>query len=80
MKARRQQYYFATSSIYNNNSLMLPKLRQKSLVDFIDTIFMLNNLNSNPHHYTAPKTRETNTEASVNTNSNSIRDFFMTCE
>ena len=35
IKARRQQYYFSTSSIYNDNSLMLPKLRQKSFVDFI---------------------------------------------
>ena len=34
-KACRQQNYFLTSSFYNNNSLMLPKLRQKSFVDFI---------------------------------------------
>ena len=39
---------------------------------------MLNNLISNPHHYTAPKARETNTKAIVNTNSNSVRDMFMT--
>ena len=28
----RRIYYFSTSSIYNNNSLMLPKLRRKNLV------------------------------------------------
>ena len=40
---------------------------------------MLNNLISNPHHYTTPKARETNTKASVNvcTNSNTFRDMFM---
>ena len=39
---------------------------------------MLNNLISNPHHYTAPNARKTNTKASVNNTSNSIRDMFMT--
>ena len=34
-KARRQQYYFSTSSICNNNSLMLPKLRHKNLVQIL---------------------------------------------
>ena len=32
IKPRGQQHYFSTSSIYNNNSLMLPKLRHKSLL------------------------------------------------
>ena len=41
------------------------------------TIFMLNNLISNPHQYVAPKARETNTKASVNANSNSIRDMLI---
>ena len=31
IKARKQQYHFPTSSIYNNKSLMLPKLRHKNL-------------------------------------------------
>ena len=35
---------------------------------------MLNDLILNPH---TPKARETNTKASVNTNSNSFRDMFM---
>ena len=79
IKARKQQYHFPTSSIYNNRSLMLPKLSHKIFRRFyLDAIFMLNNLISNPHHYTAPKVRETNTKANANTNSNSIRGMFMT--
>ena len=39
---------------------------------------MLNNVILNLHHYTEPKAREANTKASVNTNSNSVRDIFMT--
>ena len=39
---------------------------------------MLNNVISNPCHYTTPKAGETITKVSVNTNSNSYRDMLMT--
>ena len=35
IKARRQQYHFSTSSTYNNNSLILPQLGHKTLVQIL---------------------------------------------
>ena len=39
--------------------------------------FPFHDLILNPSHYKTPKAQETNTKASVNSNSNSFRDMFI---